>query len=165
VAVLEDPFKTDDLVLLSTKHFIPPNLQLRPSAKLQPKYTGPYKIIKKMGTSYKLELPKTWSVHPEKLRPYYGNSNKPHPLSKLPIAERTIDKILAYREIHLHNGLHKQVLIQWKDHSPVYNVWMTLDSDLRQQIQHSFPNINMKEFLSKLPPLSTTLPSSQQKKT
>jgi hypothetical protein len=49
---LPDPFKIDDLVLLSIQDFVPPNLRGRPTNKLANVYSGPYKIIEKIGTSY-----------------------------------------------------------------------------------------------------------------
>jgi hypothetical protein len=161
---LEDPFNIGDLVLVSSKDFLPPSLQHRPSNKLGPKYSGPYKIIDKIGTSYKLNFPSTWQAHPvfhpEKLRPYFWDSTQTHPLNKLPIAQRTIDKILASRVLNQGGHHYKQILVQWLNHSPVYNVWLTLDKPLRDQIKTSFPDLNLSEFLQNLPPLTNSLPST-----
>jgi hypothetical protein len=96
---LADPFKVGEYVLLTSKPFTTPNERGRQSAKFGPAYYGPYKIIEKIGTSYKLEFPFSWSVHdvfhPDKLRPYYYNKSKPAPFSSLPQAQRQIE-----REIH-----------------------------------------------------------------
>jgi len=161
---LEDPFKIGDLVLLSTKDFTPPNLHGQPTRKLGPRYTGPYAIKSKVGTSYKLALPKNWAVHPifhpEKLRPYYWDHNGPHPLSSLPLAERTVEQVLAARVIKKNNRSHKQVLVKWQNHSPVYNVWLRLDAQLRSQISRSFPHLDTHTMLRDLPLVSSSLPQA-----
>ncbi|TPX52255.1 hypothetical protein CcCBS67573_g09911, partial [Chytriomyces confervae] len=131
---LEAPFKVGDLVLVSAKEFKPPNLRYRQTNKLSEQYSGPYKIIELVGAapSCKLALPSDWGVHPvfhpEKLKPYYFDSAK-HPLDNQPIALRVIDKVLSSRIL---DG-HKQVLIQWKDHHPVYNCWLNATPELMQR--------------------------------
>ena len=57
----------------------------RPSRTLEDKLFGPYEIIKKVGTSYRLKLPKSFrqstSFHPSKL---YLDPNNPLPGQRLP---------------------------------------------------------------------------------
>jgi hypothetical protein len=159
---LEDPFKPGDLVLLSTKDFTPPNQRHRPTQKLGPKYSGPYKIEARVGNSYRLDLPPTWAVHnvfhPEKLRKYYWDTNGPHPLSSLPLATRTVENVLATRIIRTPNRrAYYQALIKWRDHNPTFNVWLTLDDKLRDQIQRSMPNVNLRDLLRDLPPIHDSL--------
>jgi hypothetical protein len=80
--------------------------------------------------SYRLNLPTNWNVHnvfhPSKLKRYYYDESGPHPLQCRPPQEREIEKIVATRT--LSNG-QRQLLIQWKDHSPVYNIWLD-DNDI-----------------------------------
>ena len=145
---LADPFKIGDLVLLSNKHFQPPELRDQPYRKLSPKYSGPYKIVEKIGISYKLDLPSNWAVHPvfhpEKLKPYYWDTSGPHPLSSLPIAQRRIDRILAVRvlpETPVY-ARQSQALVKWVGHSPVYNTWLNYDDELRALIQRDLPHLS-----------------------
>jgi len=131
---LEDPFKIDDYVLLSSKHFTPPNERGRPTAKFGPTYYGPYKIIAKKGTSYQLQFPFSWKAHdvfhPEKLRPYYWDHDGPSPFSSLPQARREIERYIALRTIN--DKL--QVLVKWKNHSPVYNLWLDVTPTIQAEI-------------------------------
>ena len=158
---LDDPFKPGDLVLLSTKDFLPPNLRHRPSVKLQPKYSGPYKIEAQVGTSYRLALPANWAVHnvfhPEKLRKYYWDTEGPHPLSALPLATRTIDDVLATRVLRRGNRHFHQALIKWRDHNPTFNVWLDLDANLREQIRRSLPDVDLRNLLRDRPPVHMSI--------
>ena len=144
---LADPFQVGDLVLLSNKHFQPPELRDQPYRKLSPKYSGPYKIIEKVGISYKLDLPQNWSVHPvfhpEKLKPYFWDTTGPHPLSSLPLAQRRIERILAVRVLPETRVFSRQsqALVKWVGHSPVYNVWLNYDDELRSIIQRDLPHL------------------------
>jgi len=153
---LADPFKVGDLVLISTQDFIPPNIRLRPSEKLSAKYSGPFTIEEKVGTSYRLAIPSDWHVHPvfhpEKLRPYYWDTSGPHPLSSQPIDTRTIEKILAHRT--LENS--RQVLVKWLNHSPIYNCWLPVDKSLQERIKSDLPNTPLESAIL----LSAPSPSS-----
>ena len=68
-------FNVGDLVLLSTvnlpKHIVT-NVD---SSKLQPKYIGPFRVLRRKGNSYTIELPRRMRMHPTfhfgRLRPYY----------------------------------------------------------------------------------------------
>jgi hypothetical protein len=121
---IESPFQVGDLVLISTTDVKPPNLRDRPSEKLSSRYSGPFKIIGKQGINLELELPKSWRIHrffhPEKLRPYFWDSSQPHPLSNLPISERTLESLLAKRTFYRRT----QYLVKWLNHHPIFNVWM-----------------------------------------
>ncbi|KAJ3202743.1 hypothetical protein HDU67_000322 [Dinochytrium kinnereticum] len=74
---LQDPFKIGDPILHTTKDYLPPNIKDRPNRKLGAVYSGPHKILEKIGISYKLDLPEKSTpgkdvcrvFHPEKLRP------------------------------------------------------------------------------------------------
>lgn len=56
----EEDFGVNDLVFVTTKDW----LQDRPSRKLSHLASGPYRIIEKVGNSYKLDLPEAIRVHP-----------------------------------------------------------------------------------------------------
>ena len=52
-------FAPGDFVLLSTKH-----LPMHGSRKLSPRYDGPFRVIRKIGTqAYQLQLPNTLNIH------------------------------------------------------------------------------------------------------
>jgi hypothetical protein len=54
---MREDFRMGDLILISAEH-LPSN---RPSRKLDQKWRGPFKVIKKIGESaYELELPVHW---------------------------------------------------------------------------------------------------------
>ena len=133
----EHPFKIGSYVLIHASDFTPPNQTSRPSTKLSPIFHGPYKIISQHGTSFKLQFPSDYRMHPifhpDKLRPYYWDSEQADPLSTLPLQTRIIDSILSRRFL---NG-QDQVLVQWKDHHPVHNIWLELTPALINQLRHS----------------------------
>jgi hypothetical protein len=146
---IHSPFQIGDLVLISMEHYRPPHLRLQPSTKLSEQYTGPYRIIDLVGPvpSCKLEIPNNWDIHPvfhpEKLKMYYYDHNGPHPLDSLPIGERLIEKILAIRKI----DNRYQVLIKWKNHNPIFNCWLDLDSQLRARIRQDIPDIDSQRSI------------------
>lgn len=131
------PFRINDYVLIHSKDFTPPNQSNRPSAKLSPVYHGPFKIVAQHGISFQLEFPPEYRMHnvfhPEKLRPYYWDSTLRDPLSPLPLSTRTISTVLSRRTLNSQD----QVLVQWKDHHPVHNIWLELTPSLRAQLQHA----------------------------
>jgi hypothetical protein len=137
---LESPFKVGDLVLISTKDFVPPNIRQRPSEKLNHRYSGPYKVIELIGPakSCKLELPNDWHVHnvfhPEKLRPYLWDSSSQHPLSHAPLAVRTVEYVLDKRTLNDQEF----VLVKWLNHNPVFNCWIPATAELLEKLRNQY---------------------------
>lgn len=73
----EVDFEKDDLVYITTKHM----KMDRPSRKLAEQAVGPFKIPKKIGNAYEVELPSSMKIHPvlspDKLR----NASNSSPLT------------------------------------------------------------------------------------
>jgi predicted aspartyl protease/transposase InsO family protein len=99
-----EDFGTGDYVMVTTKHW---NLR-RPSRKLSEQLAGPFKILEKVGNSYKLDLPKSIKVHPvfapEKLRkaatlePLPGQLEDPQPAIEVNGQEEwEIESIIAVK--------------------------------------------------------------------
>jgi hypothetical protein len=157
---LEAPFAIDDLVLLSLKDFRPPNLRDRPSHKLSDQYSGPYRIKNLIGSVplYELDIPNDWHIHnvfhPEKLKRYYYDTEGKHPLDAAPVANRTIERILALRSLQGR----EQALIKWLNHSPVFNCWLDITSELKARYQKDKKQIS----IDSVPFSNRTLPSFWQ---
>lgn len=72
-------FKEGDLVMLSTGYHLDEVDRWCPKAKLLPRFTGPYKVLRvKDFDTYTLELPRTMSrqhpdFHVSLLKPYHAN--------------------------------------------------------------------------------------------
>jgi hypothetical protein len=57
-------FKIGDYVLLSTKNLSQDAVSTLGSSKLLPRYIGPFRVLKRRGTSYRLDLPSWLRTHP-----------------------------------------------------------------------------------------------------
>uniref|UniRef100_A0AAV1TYR5 Tf2-1-like SH3-like domain-containing protein n=1 Tax=Peronospora matthiolae TaxID=2874970 RepID=A0AAV1TYR5_9STRA len=68
-------FDEGDLVLLSTVNLPKHAVTIVGSSKLLPKYIGPFRVLRRMGNAYTIELPWKMRTHPTcydgLLRPYY----------------------------------------------------------------------------------------------
>ncbi|SJL16931.1 uncharacterized protein ARMOST_20463 [Armillaria ostoyae] len=110
-----------DLVWLDTT-----NLHLpRPKKKLDNKHVGPFKILKKTGTSaYKLKLPPHWKIHPhfnEKLLTPYVPPSFPNQEQPPPPPPDLIDNKEQWEiEEVLDSKTHK-----WKGWTHEHNSWVT----------------------------------------
>jgi hypothetical protein len=109
-------FKEGDLVYLSTK-----NLPLPGTRKLSPCYLGPYEILQKYGSAYKLKIPATWKIHDVfhvsllKEDPPASELRKPEPPPPDPVLidgneEFEVETIL---DDHLYYHA-RQYLVKWK---------------------------------------------------
>jgi len=69
-------FQKGDLVRLSTAHALQDSIAARPNAALQPRFMGPYRVVRAIGpTAYELALPGSLKCHPvihiSQLQPYH----------------------------------------------------------------------------------------------
>jgi transposase InsO family protein len=113
-------WEVNDMVYLSTRNL----KNFRPSRKLANQWTGPYRILKKVGHAYQLELPPGSQIHdvfsPDVLskdpnNPLPGQEN-PKPSGELidGVEEWEVQDILAVRLVH--KSLKYQV--SWVGHDP-----------------------------------------------
>ena len=127
-----------DTVWLKTEHIDLANVPELSSKKLQDKFIGPFPIIKIIvpKTTYKIELPSNWKIHPvfhvsklkkcieqddlfesrEALRPL------PEIIEDQPEyeVERIVDRRIRYRKL--------QYLVKWKGYPDYENTWEPLDN-------------------------------------
>ena len=114
----ESPFKEGDLVMLSARNI----KTTRPCKDLDDKQLGPFKILSRAGTSYKLDLPKSMkrlraTFHPSLLTlypndPLPGQVNPPpEPIMLDGLPEYEVDDILESR---LYYG-RLQYKVKWSD--------------------------------------------------
>lgn len=129
-------FSPGDQVLLSTLHITVDNQANRPSQKLAPRFTGPYKVLERIGqVSYKLDIPSNLPIHPvfhiSRLRPYtdpltFDSSrdvpSRPPPelIGDVPEyeAERVLDKRTRRRRV--------EYLIKWVGYPETEATWEPL---------------------------------------
>ena len=108
----------------------------RPSKKLQPKYIGPYKILKVISpVTYKLKLPPTLTIHSvfyiSLLKPYQENplefaSRLIKPLPPFIVEEQEeyeVDRILDKRIHKRGRASTEEYLVKWKGYSDYDATW------------------------------------------
>jgi hypothetical protein len=130
-------FKLQDQVMLSTAHLTAAVDKKRPLKKLQPKYIGPFPVIKIISpTAYKLDLPHTLQVHPvfhiSLLKPYHPSPTHfvdriqspppPLPVASSPTPEYEVDCILDKRTFRQQI----QYLVRWKGYPQHDATWEPL---------------------------------------
>lgn len=115
-----------DWVWLSSKNLS----TTRPSAKLDHRWLGPYKIVERIGhLEYKLELPSAMNIHPvfhiSLLKPYVANTiegrveEKPEPIELEGETEWEVDDILERRK---RRG-KIEYLVSWKGYGKEHDSW------------------------------------------
>jgi hypothetical protein len=136
----EEEFKVGDLVLLSTANLNLDAHKQRPSAKLLSRFTGPFKIIRKISkTAYELDLPPTLRVHPvfyvSLLRRYLQDDFEREPPPPEPIIvddheEGEVEEILDHRietrgrkRKDGSSGGHHYYLVKWKGYHTDDSTW------------------------------------------
>ncbi|KAJ9507876.1 hypothetical protein QJQ45_021195 [Haematococcus lacustris] len=127
-----EEFEVGDLVLLSCANL---NLQTAVnSAKLQPRFVGPFKVLAKHSpVSYKLDLPSSMRIlptfHISRLWPYLSSSSFPERAVELqpsPViidgeAYFTVEAILGRRWNDAQHAF--QYLIKWAGYDDSFNSW------------------------------------------
>lgn len=118
-------FKVNDTVLLNSKNI---NIKHAGSRKLLPRYIGPFKITKCIGTvAYELQLPRNMKCHNVfhvSLLKAYVTSGRQQPLPPPLI----IDEEYEYeaQQILTHKGTQpgkRKFLVAWKDYPAEHNTW------------------------------------------
>lgn len=119
------PFGVGDLVMINRKNFT----TSRPSAKLDHKNLGPFRVLQQHGNSaFTLQLPSTWRVHPtfhisllEKAPDHATTTNSgPEPFIVNNEPEYEVEVILDHKMVR---GTSKY-LVKWKGYSSEENSWL-----------------------------------------
>lgn len=127
--------KAGDLVLVSTK-----NLYEKGSRKLQPRFIGPFKVVRPVGAvAAELELPKQWKrihnvFHVSLLKPYKAADHEQHKVVWGPQPIQWLDgepiwrveKLLDHRFVPRHpksKQLVLQYLVRWKGYGEADDTW------------------------------------------
>jgi hypothetical protein len=100
------------------------------TAKLLPKWIGPFTITQRVGTvAYKLQLPDGWQVHPvfhvSLLKPYRTDGRLQPPPPQLIDGEAyfLVERIVDHRSTkHGRRTVH-EYLIRWLGYGPEHNSW------------------------------------------
>lgn len=124
----EVSFDVGQQVLLSTKNL---TLKMIGSAKLMPKYVGPFTIVKQINpVAYKLKLPPSMKIHDvfhaSLLKDYREDGSvKPPPPPTLidDTLEYEVERILCHRERKVGNSVKNEFLVKWLGYAPEHNTW------------------------------------------
>lgn len=121
-------YKPGEKVLLDTRH-----LETTGTKKLDSKYAGPFRVEKKIGRgAYRLDLPKTWKIHPtfneSLLKPYNDPKyttqeydTRPPPQLVEGIEEYIVEEIVAERE-NKRRRKH-EYLVKWEGYPREDMTW------------------------------------------
>ena len=126
-----------DLVLLNTEHIDLSNIPDSSIKKLQDRFVGPFSIVKIISkTTYKLELPSNWKLHPvfhiSKLKKHIDDielfesrkASRPSPeiidaFEEYEV-ECIVDKRVRYKKL--------QYLVKWKGYPEYENTWEPINN-------------------------------------
>ena len=123
-------FKVGDQVLLSTRNL---TMKMVGSAKLMPKYLGPFTISRKINqVAYELDLPPCMKIHNVfhvSLLNTYRSDGSVHPPPPPTLVdgelEYEVERILLHRDKHPVRGykIKREFLIKWLGYGPEHNTW------------------------------------------
>jgi hypothetical protein len=135
----EEVFAVGEEVLLSTRNLTPLNMKNRPTKKLTEKYTGPFKVIERIGpVAYRLQLNDKLRVHNVfhvsllkrfKDNPELFASRKETPPEPIEIdgeTEYEVEKILDSRNRKSKNKVTREYLVKWKGYGDSDATWEPL---------------------------------------
>ena len=127
-------FSPGDLVLVSARKIVPPQLRDKFDSKLKARFVGPFPIVRSIGpNAYEVDLPPSFRAHRtincEYIRPYlkpegYGRAYQPPPVIVSSEGDfYTPERIIAKRV----RNKTVQYLIRWKGYSPDSDTWEPLE--------------------------------------
>jgi hypothetical protein len=129
---LECQFVEGDQVFLRLQPYKQTSLKVEQCQKLEPKFYGPYIVLKRLGqVAYQLALPSQSKLHPvfhvSCLKKVIGTrcqlqTNLPELAEEGSIWLQP-KAVLDQREHRLHQRTIKEVLVQWKDMTPTDATW------------------------------------------
>jgi hypothetical protein len=142
----ERQFAEGDHVFLRLQPYKKTSLKAEHCQKLEPKFYGPYTVLKRVGqVAYQLALPSQSKLHPvfhvSCLKKVIGTRCQIQ-TNLLELAEEGSiwlqpEAVLDQRERHLHQRTIKEVLVQWKDTTPTDATWEP--TTILQQFPHLKP--------------------------
>lgn len=127
-------FRVGDRVLVSSKLFQSAFNQQRPAQKLHAKYSGPYKVLARVGNNaYKLELPKSVKSHPvinvSFLKLFKENEFEerappppPPPVEEAAGPEYVVEEVLKHKRAP-GRGKRWLYLVKWAGYSNEDSTW------------------------------------------
>ena len=121
-------YEVGQQVLLSTRNL---TLKMIGSAKLMPKYVGPFTVIQKINpVAYKLKLPPCMKIHNvfhvSLLKEYRedGSVKPPPPPSLIDdVLEYEVERVLCHRTRKIGRSVKTEFLIKWLGYGAEHNTW------------------------------------------
>ena len=149
-------YRAGDLVWLDSRHI---TNRLRPSAKLDVKKRGPFRVIEPIGTSsprsYRVDIPNSWKLstnvfHVSLLSPAASDplpeqqTSAPEPAHIDETGEKSweISGILASRERKRGRGHQLQYLVDFAGYEPEWRPWYDLENGAEQAVADFHANHN-----------------------
>ena len=138
-------FKENDYVFLKVPERSE-SLKTGPSPKLSPRFCGPFKILKRVGSlAYKLELPDNSQVHPvfhvSRLRKHLQRDDNVLNQDALvefiepPTLPHEPESIMDAHELRTRHHVRQQVLVKWKDRPVEGATWENVST-----LKKRYPN-------------------------
>ena len=117
---IERIFEVGDLVYSRIQPYKQPSLKKKGVEKLKPRFSGPYKIIRKVGeVAYELELPQESKIHnmfhvsslKKTLGQHIASSTELPPLDDEGLLILILERIIQTRERKLRNRIIREYLV------------------------------------------------------